>query len=189
MLQSELLTKAINLLCEAEIEYMLTGSIASSLQGEPRATHDIDILINIDHRSVPHLLNAFTPPQFYISEEAIYDAIKYNSMFNVIDTTNANKIDFWLITADPFDQSRFKRKQEENIVGISMKVSTPEDTILMKLKWGKLSGGSEKQFTDALRVYELQFSNLDLDYLETWIIKLEVNDIWERLKTEAHPLS
>ncbi len=32
-----------------------------------------------------------------------------------------------------------------------MKILNTEDTILMKLRWAKLSGGSEKQFTDALR--------------------------------------
>jgi len=30
----------------------------------------------------------------------------------------------------------------------------------MKLKWAELSGGSEKQYTDALRVYEVQFEKL-----------------------------
>jgi len=188
VLQSELLIKAVNILNQAKIKYMLTGSVASSLQGEPRATHDIDILINIDHTYITPLLNAFTPPEFYISEEAIHDAINFNSMFNVIDTTSANKIDFWLITAEPFDRSRFKRKQEEHIAGLTMNVSTPEDTILMKLKWAKLSGGSEKQFTDALRVYELQFNILDLNYLESWATKLEIVETWDRLKHEAQPL-
>ncbi len=30
-----------------------------------------------------------------------------------------------------------------------MKISTPGDTILMKLRWANPSGGSEKQFRDA----------------------------------------
>ncbi len=44
-------------------------------------------------------------------------------------------------------------------------------TILAKLRWAKLSGGSEKQFTDALRVFEVQAGELDLDYLEDCSIK------------------
>jgi len=81
-------------------------------------------------------------------------------MFNLIDTTEGDKIDFWILTNDAFDKSRFKRKIEEDIFGFSMKVSSPEDTILAKLKWIKLSGGSQKQFTDALRVYEVQYHTL-----------------------------
>ena len=45
MSQQELLKKIIQALDQAEIPYMITGSIVSSLQGEPRSTHDLDILI------------------------------------------------------------------------------------------------------------------------------------------------
>jgi hypothetical protein len=70
-------------------------------------------------------------------------------------------------------------------MGIRMQVSSPEDTILAKLRWAKLSGGSEKQFTDALRVYEVQFGKLDLNYMERWVKKLDVESLWKRLKEEA----
>ncbi len=66
-----------------------------------------------------------------------------------------------------------------------MKVSTPEDTILAKLRWAKLSGGSEKQFTDALRVYEVQFGKLDIDYIMEWAKKLNIELLWKRLKAES----
>jgi len=64
-------------------------------------------------------------------------------------------------------------------------VSSPEDTILAKLRWAKLSGGSEKQFTDALRVYEVQFDRLDMDYLRRWAKKIGVAPMLKRLKEEA----
>jgi hypothetical protein len=44
----------------------------------------------------------------------------------------------------------------------SIWVSSPEDTILAKLRWADISGGSEKQFTDALRVFEVQQGNVDI---------------------------
>lgn len=58
-----------------------------------------------------------------------------------------------------------------------MKISKPEDTILAKLLWAKLSGGSEKQFTDALRVYEIQYGSIDLQYVTHWANELEVNEL------------
>ena len=61
-------------------------------------------------------------------------------------------------------------------------------TILAKLRWAKLSGGSEKQYTDALRVYELQHALLDLEYLEQWVGELGLRDLWTRLQDEARPL-
>ena len=74
-------------------------------------------------------------------------------------------------------------------MGIRMYVSSPEDTILMKLKWAKDSGGSEKQFGDALGVYEIQFGKLDTDYLERWAKRLWIESIWNRLKDEAETMA
>ena len=48
MSQQELLRRVIQVLDSAGIEYMVTGSIASSLQGEPRSTHDINIVVAIE---------------------------------------------------------------------------------------------------------------------------------------------
>ena len=109
-------------------------------------------------------------------------------MFNLLDTTEGDKVDFRILTEDLFDQSRFARKYEETMLGLSMKISSPEDTILMKLRWANLSGGSEKQFTDTLRVYEVQFGNLDLTYIESGVKFLQVKELWQKLKKEASPL-
>jgi hypothetical protein len=67
-------------------------------------------------------------------------------------------------------------------------VSSAEDTILAKLRWAKLSGGSEKQDTDALRVYEVQYSLLDTDYLERWVETLGLRSEWQRLLGKARPI-
>ena len=95
------------------------------------------------------------------------------------------KVDFWILKDLPFDALRFARKRPETAWGIVLKVSTPEDTILAKLRWAKQSGGSEKQFTDALRIYEVQYPLLDMAYLDEWAGRLNVSDLWARLKSEA----
>lgn len=133
------------------------------MQGEPRATHDVDIVVNIQPESIQNLIAIFNPPRFYLSRESIEEAIQYKTMFNLIDTTEGDKIDFWILTDESYDISRFDRKYEENVFGFAMKVSAPEDTILAKLRWATLSGGSEKQFTDAIRVFEVQHALLDIN--------------------------
>lgn len=188
MLQPKLLDKLLSILNNNNIDYMVTGSIVSSIQGEPRATHDVDIVVNIKEFSIPILIKEFPPPQFYLDELSIKDAIKNQTMFNLIDTNEGDKIDFWILTDESFDISRFERKYEENVFGFNMKISRPEDTILAKLKWAYLSGGSEKQFTDALRVYEVQFEKLDILYLTNWVRRLNLNDIWQRIQSDAKPI-
>ncbi len=188
MLQQELLKLLLGILRECHIDYMVTGSFVSSLQGEPRATHDIDIVIQLELSSIPELGKSFPPPRFYLSESAIKEAIEHRGMFNLIDTTTGDKADFWILTRDPFDVSRFARKISEEIFGIKMNVSRAEDTILAKLRWARLSRGSEKQFTDALRVFEVQYENLDLAYLEKWAHQLQVEELWRELKRKARPV-
>ena len=103
----------------------------------------------------------------------------------MIDLADGDKVDFWILTDEPFDRSRFTRKYAQSFLGLELLVSRPEDTILAKLRWAKLSGGSEKQFIDALRVYEVQYEVLDRPYLNEWAGRLELEDLWERLQKEA----
>jgi hypothetical protein len=95
-------------------------------------------------------------------------------MFNLIDSSSGDKADFWLLTDDPFDRERFARRLRVEALGLPLSVSTPEDTILMKLRWSAQAGGSEKQLNDALRVYELQAGSLDEGYLDEWALRLDV---------------
>ena len=189
MLQPErLIREVIQTLEDLEIEYMVTGSVASSLQGEPRSTHDIDLVVVLQRSMVEKLVEAFPPPDFYLSKASILDAIDTEDMFNIIDANEGDRIDFWMLTDEPFDQSRFSRKYAENIMGFTIQVSSPEDTILAKLKWAQLSGGREKQFADALRVYEVQYAKLDLDYLADWAKALDVELALKRLQDTAQLL-
>ena len=188
MSQQELLRAVVERLGNASIAYLVTGSIASSLQGEPRSTHDIDLVVAIRSDDVPLVLQQFSSPDFYVSESAVYEAVKEHGMFNVIDVNGGAKVDFWLLTNDPFDRTRFSRRQSEKAMGFSFFVSTPEDTILAKLRWASLSGGSDKQFGDALGVYEVQRAALDLDYLRSWAARLGVKGLLERIESEAESI-
>ena len=188
MSQQKLLTLVADVLDRGGIAYMVTGSIASSLQGEPRSTHDVDLVVRVKPSSVDWLIRAFPAPKFYINRDAVSAAIEQHGMFNLIELEEGDKVDFWILTDDPFDQSRFSRRQKIEIDGIKLQVSRPEDTILMKLRWAKMSGGSEKQFTDAVRVYEVQLRGLDLKYLHKWAGDLGIDALLTRLEHEAQVL-
>ena len=175
----------------AGIEYMVSGSIASSLQGEPRSTHDIDIVIAVQipaTDAAARLKAAFPEPDFYLDEAAVREAILARAMFNLVDTHDADTVDFWLLIEDAFDRERFRRRYVESFEGVRLPVSRPEDTILMKLRWAAMMGGSEKQFVDALRVYEVQHGRLDEAYLDRWADTLGVVAALTRLRADARPV-
>ncbi|NPV80552.1 MAG: hypothetical protein HPY52_09810 [Firmicutes bacterium] len=71
MPQQELLRKVIKALEDSGIDYMVTGSLASSLQGEPRSTHDIDLVISVERVAVDRLIKALSSPKFYIDSEEL----------------------------------------------------------------------------------------------------------------------
>lgn len=185
---SALLKKTAQVLDRLNVPFMLTGSLASSFLGEPRATHDIDMVVDLACAQVDSLLAEFPPPHYYVSREAAIEAVDRRGMFNVVDTEEGDKVDFWLLTDEAFDRSRFERRQRVQIEGVSVDVSSPEDTILMKLRWSRDSGGSERQLRDAIGVYEVQHGALDRVYIEHWIQSLELTAQWQRLLAEAEPL-
>ncbi|MDA1051173.1 MAG: hypothetical protein O3C40_11930 [Planctomycetota bacterium] len=130
-------------------------------------------------------LAAFENPDYYLSDVSVQEAIRHQSMFNLLHMTSGDKVDFWMLTADPWDQKRFERRVGTRLFGRDVWITTPEDTILAKLRWSKLSGGSEKQFNDALRVYEVQRPHLDMDYISKWSKTLDIAELWERVVNEA----
>lgn len=188
MLQQELLKRVVDVLQAGGAEHMLVGSHASSLQGEPRLTHDIDLVVVLPPGAAERLATAFPPPDFYLDEQSILAAVQKRDHFNLLDIDGGDKVDFWVLKDEPYARESFaRRRRRESYLGITVDVMSPEDTILSKLAWAVLSGGSEKQFTDALRVYEVQWKGLDLAYVERWADALGVRELWERLKQEAEP--
>ena len=92
------------------------------------------------------------------------------------------------MTEDAFDRERFRRRYVEFFEGVRLPVSRPEDTILMKLRGAAMQEGSENQFVDALRVYEVQHGRLDEAYLDRWAETLGVIGALTRLRAEARPV-
>ena len=106
-------------------------------------------------------------------------------MFNLLDSATGDKVDFWLLKDEPFDRERFARRLEVEAIGLTLSVSTPEDTILMKLRWAMQSGGSEKQVGDAVGVFAFQGDALDQAYLDRWAEALDVTTLLADVRARA----
>jgi hypothetical protein len=184
--QTQLLIEAASALEGAGIGYMLTGSLASSLQGEPRATHDVDLVIEVDGRCVDAIAAAFGAPEFFFDDVAARGSLATRSLFNLLDTASGDKIDFWPLTESAFDASRFARRRSTSAFGRSIFVSAPEDTILQKLKWASDSGSTERQLNDAAGVYAVQSGTLDEAYLDTWAERLNVTPLLATIRALPH---
>jgi hypothetical protein len=169
-LQELLLKDVTALLRKANIPYMITGSLSVILYGRPRASHDIDFLIEAKEEDVERIKKTFvslSQSEFIVDPFLIEDAIRNLRQFNVLHLPTMLKLDFWLLTDERFDQVRFKRKRSIQAFGQTISFASAEDTILIKLLWYKDSK-SEKHLIDAAFVYQVQKENLDQSYLKKW---------------------
>jgi hypothetical protein len=170
------------------IAYALGGSWASALLGQPRFTDDADLTVEPFPGKEDQLCASFGP-DYYVSLEAVRDAMRRRSSFNIIHTPTSFKIDIFVQKDRSFDRSAMARRRpmvlseapEQPILFVSA-----EDIILFKLEWYRIGGEtSERQWTDILGVLKVQGRNLDADYLNHYAAELHVTDLLESARREA----
>lgn len=176
---SSLLTRLSATLEGAAVPYMLTGSLASTLYGEPRSTADIDVVVVLTGASLAALLAALPDDRYYVSEEAARDALRRQGQFNVIDLETGWKVDIILRKRRAFSETEFERRVSRELLGVRVQVCTAEDSILSKLEWARLGGGSERQLRDVRGMVALRQGELDLEYIERWAAELGVSELWQ----------
>lgn len=173
MNQEELLLDALARLDRAGVTYMVTESIASNFWGVPRTTHDLDFVVQLPPSQAPALVEAFREG-YYIDEQAVRAAYQPPHQFNAIDTRSSLKIDFWLLRPIPFEREMFRRRTLQPMFGREAWLATPEDVILHKLYWNRITP-SERQRLDAAGVAAVQRGRLDEAHLRRWAEELDVS--------------
>ena len=136
-MEPEALLRAVVDACEKlGIPYFVTGSTATIAYGEPRFTNDIDVVIALFSEQASPFLNSFSKDDYYLSEPAVLSAIKNRSQFNLIHPGSGLKVDFMVAADSPFNRSRMDRVRELPVLeNKSVRFASPEDAILMKLKY------------------------------------------------------
>ena len=173
---------------DLNIPYLVGGSVASSLMGEPRATEDVDIVADLTVDKLILLLQALQP-RFYVSEDAVRDAIRFKRSFNLIDNDSLGKVDIFVLKDNPFPQIEFQRRRSQVVrqnPDQMLVLPTPEDIILQKLVWYRMTKNeSQRQWRDVLGVMKLQGDRLDFEYLQKWAEELNLSDLLETASTES----
>ncbi|HEX5410023.1 MAG TPA: hypothetical protein VFW89_09670 [Gemmatimonadaceae bacterium] len=165
------------------IRYFVTGSFASSMHGEFRATNDLDIVATLDP---PHLASALRAlsHDFIVDVDQARAAIEAGSSFNLIHRIAYMKVDIFP-SISGFDAEQTRRAETVSLPGIAgpFRVATKEDVLLAKLRWYRLGGEtSEVQRRDIHRLIELNTGSFDNDYVQAWARQLAVSDLLERFR-------
>ena len=175
MTERELLVDCLRRLNQLQIQYMLTGSMASNFWGIPRTTHDIDLVVTFEEERVAAIAAAFDG-DFALEEASVRGGAHPPYMFNAIDRRSALKVDFWTLRPDPFEMEMFARRLRVILFGEPAWIATAEDTILHKLFWNGISP-SDRQLGDAAGIVAVQGAGLDRDHLQRWAHELGVEPV------------
>ena len=165
----------------AAVRHMLAGSFASGIHGTPRATQDLDIVIDPSFDSLARFLDGLAGNDVYFDADVAREEFKRRGQFNVIDTSTFWKAALIMRKARPFSRSELDRRVPVKVLGVDVFVATAEDTVLAKLEWSKL-GESERQLRDVSGILEVKGESLDVRYVERWLDELAVRDLWERVR-------
>jgi hypothetical protein len=163
------------------VDYALGGSVATSLQGEPRSTNDIDFAVRLTALDVEPLIKALGP-DFEVDDEALLEAIGKRRSANIFHLPSMTKVDLFIRGAEAFDESEFTRRVRIEIQPQrDLFVATVEDNFLRKLRWFRMGGEtSDRQWRDLLGLLRVSGGSLDLVYLRHWAGLLGVADLLER---------
>jgi hypothetical protein len=172
---------------QAQAGYFLGGSLASSLQGEPRATNDIDFVVDLQPSQVEPLRQALGN-DFEVDAEALREAVMRRGSWNIFHLPTVTKVDLFLLRPGAFDRSEFSRRRRVVLTadGRGLYIKSPEDSVLRKLLWFREGGGvSSTQWRDVVQILRLAAGALDGAYLREWADRLGVQELLARAMAEA----
>lgn len=171
---------------ELEVPYLVGGSLASSFHGIPRSTMDVDIVADLKLAHA-HPLAARLEGDYYVDSERILQAVRNRSSFNVIYLKTMFKVDVFVLKDEPLAREGMRRRRRVEMAdGQLIDVATAEDTLLQKLIWYRLGGEtSERQWSDVLGVLKVSRDQLDLDYMQRWAERMQLEELWQRAVSEA----
>jgi len=170
------------------VPYLVGGSLASSIHGELRSTNDVDVVADLQDGHVAPLLAALQP-DFYVTEQAMREALQLGTSFNAIHLPTGVKVDVFVAGDDPFNAERITARQRVRVRTDppgDLCVDTAEHTVLRKLEWYRRGGEvSERQWRDVLGVLHAQHGQLDAVRLDAWAERLGVADLLARAREQA----
>lgn len=177
----QLVADVVARLDAAGIPHMLTGSIASSWYGEPRATQDLDVIIDPSASALDQLIDSLQTDAWYVDRDVALSALRNRGQFNAIGP-NAFKVDFIVRRERPFSIAEFDRRQPVEVLGTQTFLPTVEDMVIAKLEWAQATD-SDRQLRDVAGMLQVAGSDIDAAYLEDWVRRLGLEGAWEAVRS------
>ncbi len=167
------------------VRYMVGGSVAAILYGEPRLTHDVDLIVFLRYEDIARLRQVFPSPEFYVPPTEVIAAEiarEQKGHFNVIHTDTGFKADFYTTGRDELQAWGFRHLRRMNYCGEPIVVAPPEYVIVRKLEYFR-EGGSEKHLRDIRAMLAVSGEQIDRSELNHWVRQQGVDAEWRTVQS------
>ncbi len=166
------------------IKYVIVGGVLVSIYGEPRATRDIDVILDIspeDRRTIEQLLGCLEKMEFCIAGgiNAIIDALRSQSHFSIFNRSYLYWIDAQGVYS-PLDRLALDTKIKKKIFGLDAWIESIECLIVAKLSVYY----SEQSLKDVISILQISRELIDIPKLKDFAKKMDVLDRLEKVLSQ-----
>jgi hypothetical protein len=172
------LRRVVEILDDAGVPYMLTGSLASAYYAVPRATQDLDVVIDAEESGIDRVVQGLLDAGYYVDRDAAREAWSMRGQFNAIDPESGWKADLIVRKDRAYSRGEFERRERATLLGVDVVMASLEDVLIAKLEWSRL-GDSALQRRDVDLLLERTWSRLDRTYVDQWIEALDLQAEWD----------
>jgi len=176
---TDVMLRVAEALERAEVPYMLVGAFSSNYYGIPRSTEDVDFVIALDTPLTVEF-RRLLGPDFEAEPQMSFETNTGTQRQEFWVRGDLFKVELFRLSDDAFDQERFRRRKLVDVAGQSVWFPTPEDVIVMKLRWAR-----SKDKDDVKDVMSVQRGNLDWNYIEEWCKKHRTFALMEEIRNSV----
>ena len=165
---------------DSSIKYAVTGSVAAIIYGEPRTTHDIDIVIENDLKDVNKLISIFPENEFYCPPvEVLKTEILRSSRghCNIIHHKTGFKADVYFCGKSEFEKWAVENSKPIKYNSKQILIAPIEYVIVKKLEFYK-EGHSHKHIEDIKAIIQNSKEMIDFPLLENFLNKFNLQNEW-----------
>ena len=156
------MVRVADALTASGIPYLLAGSFSSNYYGIPRSTKDADFVVEL-RSGVGRDFLARLGADFEADPQLSFETNTGTYRQLLRHTGSPFKVELFLLSNDPHDQARFRRRVPVNAFGRQLWLPTPEDVIIMKVRWAR-----SRDQDDVRGVIGVQGEKLDWPYIQDW---------------------